>query len=187
MVGDSGVGKTSIVYRFTQGTALSNAESTIGASLTKKLVTIGYGSNAKIADLNIWDTAGQEKFQCLIPLYLRNANSAIIVADVTKSTEDDIYNLQKYYETVTQDALADIVIVLAINKIDLDYNEERKSKIEEWASGNDIPFFSVSAMTGVGITEMFEDISTKLLENCQPMFDPNLVLSKESEQNNGCC
>ena len=190
MIGDSGTGKTSIVYRFTNNAPLNNTEPTIGASLIKKVMEVETSNGIKYLDVNIWDTAGQEKFQCLIPLYLRNASAAIIVADVTREENECIYNLDKYYESVRSDSnnADNIIILFAINKIDLEYKDSIKSKYEEWASKVNIPCYSVSAKTGVGISELFEEIATKIVDNCVSEPETQFFnLQEETKTQKSCC
>ena len=75
LLGDTGVGKSSLVLKFVTGTFKSHSESTIGASFMSKLLTI----DETTVKCQIWDTAGQEKYHSLAPMYYRNAACAILV------------------------------------------------------------------------------------------------------------
>ena len=79
MVGDSGVGKTSLVEKFYSGGFNEAQHTTVGAAYVKCLVSL---NDKTSVTLNLWDTAGQERFQSLIPLYLRNALGLIFVFDL---------------------------------------------------------------------------------------------------------
>ena len=80
LLGDSGVGKSSLVLRFVTNSFKPYSESTIGASFTTKLITL----EEKSIKYQIWDTAGQEKYHSLAPMYYRGAAAAIIVYDITR-------------------------------------------------------------------------------------------------------
>lgn len=81
ILGDSGVGKSSLVQRFVHNTFSIANESTIGASFMTKTLIV----NQKTVKLNIWDTAGQEKYRALAPMYYRGAAACVIVYDVTSA------------------------------------------------------------------------------------------------------
>lgn len=87
LLGDSGVGKTSIVLRFVTNTFRENPGSTIGASFMTKTLVVGENENdKKTFRFQIWDTAGQEKYRALAPMYFRGAAAAIVVYDITKES-----------------------------------------------------------------------------------------------------
>ncbi|KAF1766319.1 hypothetical protein GCK72_006275 [Caenorhabditis remanei] len=88
VLGDSGVGKTSIIYRHRYGAHYRPVNATIGASF----VSFDVGSDRdEMVRLQVWDTAGQERFRCMVPMYMRNADAALIVYDVTdRNTFEDV-------------------------------------------------------------------------------------------------
>ncbi|EAX89832.1 small GTP-binding protein, putative [Trichomonas vaginalis G3] len=137
-VGDSGVGKTSLVKRFSDGVFTEGAATTIGAAYVKVDVVI---ANSPIC-LNIWDTAGQERFQSLIPLYLRSAQACIIVVDI--SQKDAVSNLNVLFENFKDILPQDICLVLAGNKKDLvpDYDP---TPLLGWADKNKMSCIFTSA------------------------------------------
>ncbi len=81
VLGDKGVGKTSLVNRFIEGTFQISYQSTIGAFFQTKKVTVSNGVSFK---MQLWDTAGQERFRAMAPMYYRNSSAAIVCFDVTK-------------------------------------------------------------------------------------------------------
>ena len=83
IIGDSGVGKTSIINRYTYGKYGDDVQPTLGASFKNKDVQFEHEDATKMIRLSLWDTAGQEKFNSLNLLYFKKANAAIIVYDVT--------------------------------------------------------------------------------------------------------
>ncbi|EGT48330.1 hypothetical protein CAEBREN_07082 [Caenorhabditis brenneri] len=88
VLGDSGVGKTSIIYRHRYGAHYRPVNATIGASF----VSFDVGADRdEMVRLQVWDTAGQERFRCMVPMYMRNADAALIVYDVTdRNTFEDV-------------------------------------------------------------------------------------------------
>ena len=116
MLGDTTVGKSSILERFTDGTFKENAMTTIGVeSKDKKHKLKNTGEEIKV---KIWDTAGQERFRTITQSFYRNANGVIIVFDVSEKRSFD--NVSSWLESVSQYADAKIRKILVGNKIDLE-------------------------------------------------------------------
>lgn len=83
MLGKSGVGKTTLIYKKKYGgTGLSSYNATIGSSFLN--FDVALGSRDQLVQLQVWDTAGQERFRCMVPMYVRNAGVAVIVYDITE-------------------------------------------------------------------------------------------------------
>jgi Ras-related protein Rab-6A len=120
-VGDSAVGKTSILSQYFMNSCLSDHQPTIGIDYFTKVITDG----DKTICLQIWDTAGQEKFRALIPSYIRNSSVAILVYDITHRLSFE--NLQKWHQTITN--ISNPVLIVVGNKVDLE--GEREVSAEE--------------------------------------------------------
>ena len=174
IIGDAAVGKTSLVTRITQNKFISNMNSTIGASFTSCDLNI---ENKNIR-LNIWDTAGQEKFRSMVSMYYRNANFCIIVFDITKYNLDNIkYWITEYIEKTINSRPK---FVLVGNKIDL--LEEDFIITDEFQNLIDlynIKLFKTSTLKGVNINELFEYISKILLDLPYNEINTNSVNLKE--------
>ncbi|XP_076449390.1 ras-related protein Rab-22A-like [Babylonia areolata] len=157
LLGDSGVGKSSIVMRFVTGTYRPALESTIGASfMSKSLVVDGTGYR-----FQIWDTAGQEKFRSLAPMYYRGAAAAVIVYDVTRPTT--FKAVKAWIQELRSFGPRDIVIAIAGNKCDLEELREVTEKdAQEYASSINAIFGETSAMTAVNVEEMFTALARQL-------------------------
>lgn len=157
LLGDSGVGKSSIVLRFVRDQYKESLESTIGASfMTKHLVVDG---NTFI--FQIWDTAGQEKYRSLAPMYYRGAAAAIVVYDITR--ENSFPAVREWVSELNKNTSGSIVLAIAGNKCDLE--ELREVKTEEAQSyATDIGgiFVETSALTAINVKELFESIARKL-------------------------
>eukprot|EP00727_Mastigamoeba_balamuthi_P010076 m51a1_g5691 putative ras-related protein rab-5b (540) ;mRNA; r:1000610-1003295 len=160
LLGNSGVGKTSVATRFVQGMFADDQPSTIGASfLTKRIVV-----NDWKLKLQIWDTAGQERFRSMTPMYYRGANAAMVMYDVTN---DDSFAGAKSWVTElrTNVPSADIVLAVVGNKCDMD--EKRTVTAESgrtYSASIGAMFFEVSAKKDEGIEAMFTEISKELVE-----------------------
>ncbi|KAI8443160.1 RAB5B, member ras oncogene family, isoform CRA_b, partial [Phakopsora pachyrhizi] len=113
ILGMQGVGKTSIVHRYTTGSFSYSLTSTIGASFcTKKLSVDG----CKVR-LQIWDTAGQERFRSMAPMYYRGANAAILVYDLTN--QESFSDIQNWIDELRQNMTSDLIIQIVGSKADL--------------------------------------------------------------------
>ena len=151
VLGNSGVGKSSIVARYISGVFTDSIISTTGANYSQKLID---KDNNKLR-LNIWDTAGQEKYRALGQKYYKDAYIIIIIYDITniesfESIKTDWYNdIQKYGEKY-------YILAIAGNKSDL-YEDEKVNEEEarKYAKEIGASFFIISAYTGDGIDNMF--------------------------------
>ena len=154
--GESTVGKTSIVLRYSDDKFLdNNALSTIGIDFKIKKIKKG-GESIKVS---IYDTAGQERFQNIIKNYYRGANGILLAYDITKRSSFE--KLDFWYKDLKEnsDKFEDLFICLVGNKIDKE--ESREVSIEEankYAKDKNLPYFEVSAKTGKGIKKLFDEI-----------------------------
>jgi small GTP-binding protein len=111
--------------------------------------------------LNIWDTAGQEKYQNMMPLFFRGVSCLVLVIDVTSRSSWDFVRKTTETELTIVDPRPLVFIVL--NKIDLGETIDVPA-VREWAEGAGWPFYRTSALTGDGITELFRDMASALWE-----------------------
>ena len=162
LLGDSGVGKTCIISRFISGQFDANVNSTNGASYASKKVE--YPHLGKSLVLDIWDTAGQEKYKSLTKFFYKDAAMVILVYDITrKESYDNLVNF--WYKEIQEYGEKDIVLAIAGNKSDL-YDNEAVSEKEarEFAKSINAIFALTSAQNNTGITKLFEDIGNKYLD-----------------------
>ncbi|BGP12629.1 hypothetical protein JCM10213_008767 [Rhodosporidiobolus nylandii] len=113
LLGESAVGKSSVVLRFCQNDFQPNKEPTIGAAFLTQRCRL----EDKVIKFEIWDTAGQERFRSLSPMYYRNAQAAVVVYDVTKSAS--LEQAKTWVKELQRQANPNIVIALVGNKVDL--------------------------------------------------------------------
>lgn len=185
IVGDASVGKTSIIMQYHLNTFDPNHHETVGASFIQKQVEVGN----ELININIWDTAGQEKYRSLVPMYTRNASCAMIVFDVMNERSYEI--LASWYQQVKEEAPENCRIVIVGNKIDQipDFEEYKNTdetiKIANFASENNVDIFYVSAKTGKNIRELFNDITQKFpINRAQPQ---NEAIHISTTEKKSCC
>ena len=149
MLGNSGVGKSSLINSWITGSCLASPKPTIGAVTHMQRLTI----NEQEMDLFLWDTAGQEQFFSLSPLYVRNTSVAIIVADLSDQSSFD--KIMVWRDTVIDINNKDTPIVLAINKIDLGQEVFSRDEINTKFSSLFSSIFYVSAQRYLNVEAMF--------------------------------
>ena len=178
LLGDSGVGKTCIISRYITGAFEKNKASTNGASYCSKMVK--FENLGKNLLLDIWDTAGQEKYKSLTKFFYKDASIVILVYDITR--KDSFDNLKKYWFTqLKENCSPNIVIGMAGNKCDLFEKEEvPDSEAKEFADSIGAMFELTSAQNNTGINEIFEKVGYKYLD---PNFqDKKQQNDKENEK-----
>ena len=149
-LGDQSVGKSCILNRFLNDTFIEDYQATIGLDFQSKNVQI---DNQDI-HLLLYDTAGQEKFRSLIPMYTRDANIILLVYDI--SNKDSFANLSQWLKDLTNVNMDEVILCIVGNKIDL--NDKRAVNTEEgkkFAEEHDFIFQEISAKTGEGFSDLF--------------------------------
>lgn len=156
LIGETAVGKTSIISQFIEKSFESNILSTTGAIYSSTKVKAG----DKEAKLEIWDTAGQEKYRALTKMFYKDATAAVIVYDITKlNTFNEIKNY--WVNELKQNAPANIITVIVANKSDLYENEEVDEKeAREYAKSMNALFKKTSAKNAEGIENLFLKIGS---------------------------
>ena len=152
LLGDSGVGKTSLVFRWVTGLFNEKLKPTIGTNHQVKTIII----NDQHADIFLWDTAGQEQFHALAPLYVRQSSAVIIVASAI--SQDSQRNIQSWITMVKDSCDTIPPMILAINKMDLvEDNSALCDSINMEQKKNFPHIFFVSASTGEGVEQLFQE------------------------------
>jgi Ras-related protein Rab-6A len=174
-LGDQSVGKSSILNRFYQDKFEQEYQATIGLDFHSKNTEI----NGTTVRLLLYDTAGQEKFKSLIPMYIRDANIILVVYDITLK---DSFTHTEHWVNETKDLKRDdAIFVLVGNKIDLDDKREITTKeAEDFATQKGFLFHEVSAKSGEGIEDLFQ---SKIFPEMSKKY--NIGEEGESGENNG--
>ena len=165
MLGDTNAGKTSLVLRFAEGYYRDAARSaTVGAFfITKRIQTSG-GITCKV---QIWDTAGQEQFRAMAPMYYRNAAAAIVCYDVTSRRSFDV--MREWLEELHKNVPAgSIVLAIAATKTDLipvteEENIVPRKEGDELAQALGAIFVDTSAKTNSNVEELYRLVSERVL------------------------
>jgi small GTP-binding protein len=179
MIGDSSVGKTSLLNRLTEDVCNKAESPTVGANWRSWSVEIG----GRRVDLQIWDTAGQEKFRALGPLYYRGASAALAVYDIGNRLT--FQSLGPWIAAFLEAAGPGMVVVVVANKLDLE--DERQITAQEgaaFAQADRFSFMETSAANGQNVKELFVMVCELIERNMQPrkVASPIVV-----QQNAKCC
>lgn len=156
LLGDSAVGKSSLLSAYCQNEFRLNYVSTIGIDFKIRTIDV----DGKKIKLQIWDTAGQERFRSITTAYYRNAQGIIIVYDVTSSSSFN--GIKRWLNNIQEHASPNVLTALVGNKSDLIGSKTISYDMgKEFANG--MPFFEVSAKDGTNVNEVFLTL-TKMIK-----------------------
>ena len=163
------VGKTSISTRFIKGRfeAIPIKKRTINTNCFQKRIEI----NNTIFNLNIWDTAGEEKYHALAPLFYRGANGAVVIFDVTN--KETFNRATRWFHELTEYAEGNPKIILVGNKIDLPNRVVSNEEASELAQKYNCNFLEVSALEGTNVSEIFHSIALTIYNEKQKELKKN--------------
>ena len=152
LVGDSTVGKTSLMRVYNDLKFEESSLATIGIEVYTKNIQI----NEEVCSIKIWDTCGQERLRALSANYYRKADGVILVYDTTSI--DSFNNLDYWLKSIKFYCKRDIPIIIIGNKIDLENKIDKETLNDFMRAHSNIPIFNTSAKTGKGINEAFYNI-----------------------------
>ena len=165
MVGDFGVGKTSLIRRFVERQFSDQYLSTVGVKISRKTIELaGVRQQEKLnLQLLIWDLEGHTKFKAIAPTHLQGASGALVVADVTRAeTIEQIPVHINLFLSVNPKGF----IVIGLNKLDL-VEEEKLDKLEQQLQSSKpervIAIYRTSAKTGLHVDEIFHKLAYKII------------------------
>lgn len=205
VLGESGVGKSSLALRFAKGQYHEHGENTVGAAFLTHTLQIDPDTSVKV---ELWDTAGQERsnflhrfnrshfsfrffrYHALAPMYYRGAQAALIVYEITSS--DSLRRAKMWVKELRQASTKDIVIGLAGNKADLGSSTKRQVQMEEaneYADDNNLIFMETSAKRGDNVTELFLAIARQVASTYQNKKPDGAfpLQQKPKKSSGGCC
>ena len=159
LIGNSGVGKSCILQRYMKHTFEESYKCTIGVDFLMKSIVI----NGQTVKLQLWDTAGQEKYKSMVSSYYRGANVALIVFDITNHQSFD--SLPMWIENFYKNGPEQKNIILIGNRKDLaDLRQVTQQEAEAFSETNNMMYFETSAKEGDNIEYIFNYAAEKLLE-----------------------
>ena len=184
ILGDSSVGKTCFLMRYADNIFQETHMSTIGIDYKLKNI---YLENDKLVKLQIWDTAGQDRFHSITKTYYKGANGIILIYSVID--RKTFANVRNWLSSIKNEVSDKVVIFLVGNKIDAeDLREVTYEQGEEMAESYKLPFFECSAKTAENIEATFNALVKKILENNEQTSSKGKKLKqKQVGGNKKCC
>jgi len=161
IIGDSGVGKTCLLRRFSDEPFVEFHMTTIGVDFAVKMINL----EGKRAKLQIWDTAGQERFHTITVAYYRGADALLLVFDVTDPHSFE--HCEQWLKEVRQHTVDNPPeVILVGNKVDVPVEMRMVSAAaaEQFAKQNNIPYIETSARESVGVEEAFESVTSRCVQ-----------------------
>uniref|UniRef100_A0A6A7G8J4 Ras-related protein rab-7a n=1 Tax=Hirondellea gigas TaxID=1518452 RepID=A0A6A7G8J4_9CRUS len=191
ILGDSNVGKTSLMNQYVNKKFSQQYKATIGADFLTKEVMI----DDKLVTMQIWDTAGQERFQSLGVAFYRGADSCVLVYDLTDAKSFN--SLEAWMEEFLVQAgprnADSFPFVVLGNKSDLQQRRQvSEAKAKKWCKEkNNVPYFETSAKESVNVDQAFQVIAQEALRQeavQDPIYIPDSIdVNKKQPENTGCC
>lgn len=175
MLGDSGVGKSSLIGRGVFGTFTGMMVPTVGAGVTPVTMRV----DGTEYSFHIWDTAGQEIYRSIIPLYFRYSVCAIVVFAVNEKKSFE--NLMSWIDMLSASTNGKVPVVIVGNKVDLDRQLITYNEAKEWADKHDYPLYYTSAASGENVQSLFEFVAANYVNSDGKMQ------SLEQGSGSSCC
>jgi len=176
LIGDSGVGKSNLLSRFTRNEFSLDSKSTIGVEFATRSIIV----DSKTVKAQIWDTAGQERYRAITSAYYRGAVGALLVYDIAKHATYD--NVTRWLKELRDHADQNIVIMLVGNKSDLKHlRAVPTDEAKAFATENGLSFIETSALDASNVesafqnilTEIYRIVSSKSLESSGDVIKPS--------------
>ncbi|KTW28116.1 GTP-binding protein ypt3 [Pneumocystis carinii B80] len=190
LIGDSGVGKSNLLSRFTRNEFNLESKSTIGVEFATRSIQV----DGKTIKAQIWDTAGQERYRAITSAYYRGAVGALLVYDITKQGSYD--SVQRWLKELSDHADSNIVIMLVGNKSDLRHLRAVSTEDgKNFAAECKLSFIETSALDSTNVevafqtilNEVYQSMSTKNTDSndliTRPTEGQTIIVSSSSKEN----
>uniref|UniRef100_A0ABM5F416 Ras-related protein Rab-25 n=1 Tax=Pogona vitticeps TaxID=103695 RepID=A0ABM5F416_9SAUR len=162
LIGESGVGKTNLLSRFTRNEFNHDSRTTIGVEFSTRTILVGDA----LVKAQIWDTAGLERYRAITSAYYRGAVGALLVFDITKHQTYDV--VERWLKELYDHAEATIVVMLVGNKTDLAHSREVPTEeAKMYAENNGLLFLETSALDSTNVELAFETILRDIFNKVQ--------------------
>ena len=160
ILGETLVGKTAIITRYTKKVFAENYLTTVGIDFQNKQLNI----NGKKINVEIWDTAGQERFRNIAKTYFQSSDGFLLVYDIT--SKDSFNKLNDWYDQIKLNAPENSKCIIAGNKSDLEEKRQvKKEEGEQFASDHNLKFYETSAKDDKNINIVFELLSNEIVND----------------------
>uniref|UniRef100_A0A3Q3D5V6 Calcium release activated channel regulator 2A n=1 Tax=Hippocampus comes TaxID=109280 RepID=A0A3Q3D5V6_HIPCM len=179
LVGNSSVGKTSLLRSFCEGHFHPSTTATVGIDFSVKTLTL---NNMQIA-MQLWDTAGQERYRSITKQFFRKADGVVVMYDVT--LEESFKAVRPWLANVKEAAGEGVQILVLGNKMDMD--GDRQVSFKEAEQLAQVMFYEVSAYTGKNVTESLTHLARVLMEQEDRVRDTTVILSAQPLKKKACC
>lgn len=182
LLGNTCVGKTSIVLQFYKALFQEQGQPTIGAAYFSKIIDTPKGK----LNMNVWDSAGQERFRSIIPMYLRGASGVIFVC--SPDNVESIKDLNVWKNLLDKNQENKIFGYVVMNKCDLNISDS-KTLAEAFAKENHYQFFETSAKLNINITELFNKIAADISNEIifESVRSDESQIRVKNDNSSGCC
>ena len=175
LIGDSGVGKTNILTRYTKNEFSLATQTTVGVEFGSKIIK----KNDKLIKLQIWDTAGQERYKSITSAYYKGSKGAFVVYDISRKPTFE--NVDKWIGELKTNASEDVLIMLVGNKSDLeDKREVQIDEVKKKAEQYKIAFCETSALEGKNIEQAFDSLIDEIAKKVEKEKLSEVKVIKES-------
>ena len=184
LLGDSEVGKSCFLMRYSDNVFVENYITTIGLDYKLKNVKLDSGKTIKV---QLWDTAGQDKYRTIAKNYFKGSHGILLLYDITK--QSSFNNIREWIQDIREEVSPKAIIFLIGNKIDLaEQRKISKEKGEELAEEYKIPFFEASAKSGENVDEVFKALYKKISEVYGDLErEMGSKLNKRKKNQRKCC
>lgn len=194
-LGNSMVGKTSLITKYVDNKFHDSYLSTIGIDYQTKIIEY----KGEQVQFNIWDSAGQEKYRSISKQYYKKSDAVILTFDL--SSQESFQSIDDWFKEVKDQTKNNILIVLNGNKSDLpdDVKTVSKTEAQKFANNNNLKYFETSAKTGEGVNELFGYITISLIKDSErkknnptekitgTIEDISDIRSGNKEKKQNCC
>lgn len=188
VIGDSGVGKTNIIFQYTEGKFSSVHVATVGFDYKSKIIKLP--NSKKKVKMQIWDTAGQERYMAINKNLFQRVQGIILMYDLTN--RESFEHISNWLNMIKQ-TVPNKPLILVANKLDI-ADEKRivtENEGEKIAKENNIEFFEASGSTGENVDKLFEAIGESvfkyLMEEKGDYMNNNIKVTETSNKKKKCC
>jgi len=178
LIGDSGVGKSNLLTRYTRNEFETDSKTTIGVEFATRTVRV----DSKVVKAQIWDTAGQEKFRAITSAYYRGALGALLVYDITRLASFE--HIDRWYQELEGFSEKNMVTMLVGNKNDLKHAREVPvAYAKQYAEKHKMLLIETSALENTNVEQAFSQLLTEVYHTMTRATDPEFhSLDERSEK-----